>query len=86
MNHSSPGGLDQSLMFQDRTFKDERVILDGARFVRCTFDGSILVYFGGQLPEMEECWFNDVQFSFEGPARNTLELLAKLKEKGVEVI
>ena len=73
-------------MFQDRAFKDERVILDGARFVRCTFDGSILVYFGGRLPEMEECWFDNVQISFEGPARNTLELLGKLNEKGVQMI
>ena len=73
-------------MFQDRTFRDERVLLDGGCFVRCTFEGSTLVYFGGQIPEMQQCWFHDVKFSFQGPARNTLDLLGKLKDKGVEVI
>ena len=73
-------------MFNDRTFRDERVILDGGCFVNCRFEGSILVYFGGRIPEIQDCRFNDIRFSFEGPAGHTLELLRKLKEKGVEVI
>ena len=73
-------------MFQDRTFKDERVILDGGSFIRCTFEGCTIVYFGGPLPEMQSCWFDNVQFSFQGPARNTVELLGRLKENGIEVV
>lgn len=73
-------------MFQDRTFTDERVLLDGGSFLRCSFEGSTLVYFGGQLPEMQDCRFDDVRFSFEGPAMNTLDLLRKLRDKGVELV
>ena len=86
---SEPGPaqiVEATRMFHDRTFTDERVILDGGHFVRCRFEGTTLVYFGGRIPELERCWFDNVRFSFEGPAMHTVELLRKLREKGVEVL
>jgi hypothetical protein len=73
-------------MFRQRSFKDERIILDGARFLDCTFEGTTLVFFGGQLPEMQNCSFSDVRFSLEGPAGNTLDLLRKLRERGIALV
>ena len=58
-----------------RSFGAERVILDGGSFVECTFDGTTLVYFGGRIPEVDRCSLNNVRFEFEGPAKNTVELL-----------
>jgi hypothetical protein len=62
-----------------RTFGAERVILDGGTFVDCAFEGSTLVYFGGGIPEIDRCRLTDVRFEFEGPAKNTVELLRWLR-------
>jgi hypothetical protein len=68
-----------------RTFGAERVILDGGTFVDCAFEGSTLVYFGGKIPEINRCRLTNVKFEFEGPAKNTVELLRWLMaQKAIE--
>lgn len=68
-----------------KKFGADRIILDGGRFVECEFDGTTLVYFGGRIPEIDRCRLNKVNFRFEGPARNTVELLRWLNEQRVIV-
>ena len=63
------------------TFGSDRVILDGGRFVECEFNGTTLVYFGGIIPEVDRCRLNGVSFSFEGPAKNTVDLLRWLNSQ-----
>jgi hypothetical protein len=66
-----------------KTFGAERIILDGGRFVECEFNGTTLVYFGGSIPEVDRCRLNGVNFAFEGPAKNTVELLRWLNSQRV---
>ena len=66
-----------------KRFGIERVILDGGCFIECEFDGTTLVYFGGAMPEMDRCRLHNVSFNFEGPAKNTVELLRWLNSQRV---
>jgi hypothetical protein len=66
-----------------KTFGADRIILDGGTFIECEFNGTTLVYFGGGIPEMDRCRLNGVNFSFEGPAKNTVELLRWLNSQRV---
>ncbi len=60
---------------EGRTFENERVILDGRKFVRCAFTGCTLVYTGTESLGLEGCTMNSCNWSFEGPAGNTLEFM-----------
>ena len=62
-----------------RKYGQERIVMDGMHFVDCVFDGTQLVYFGGAVPIMNRCQLNGVRFVFEGPAKNTVDLLQWLK-------
>lgn len=66
-----------------RRFGSERIVLDGMRFVDCTFEGSSLAYFGGPPPQLERCRFTGVEFSFAGPARHTIQTLQWLIGQGL---
>ncbi len=52
-------------------------------FRHCVFEGSTLVYFGGQIPHMEQCDMRGVKFEFGGPARNTVQLLGWLRTQNM---
>lgn len=66
-----------------KTFGVDRIILDGGRFIECEFNGTTLIYCGGGIPEIDRCRLNGVNFSFEGPAKNTVELLRWLNSQRV---
>ncbi len=66
-----------------KTFGADRIILDGGRFIECEFNGTTLIYCGGSIPEIDRCRLNGVSFSFEGPAKNTVELLRWLNSQRV---
>ncbi len=66
-------------MISGRNFGAERVLLDGAQFTDCTFSGTTFVYFGGKVPELQDCRLHDVHFEFAGPAKNTITFLNQLK-------
>lgn len=66
-----------------KTFGADRIILDGGRFIECEFNGTTLIYCGGGIPEIDRCRLNGVNFSFEGPAKNTVELLRWLNSQRV---
>ncbi len=68
-------------MLEAKHYGPTRLIVDGGTFKDCTFDGSTLVYFGGKIPHMENCAMNGVRFEFGGPAKNTVELLAWLRQQ-----
>lgn len=60
---------------ENQTFQNERVILDGRKFVHCTFTGCTLVYTGTDSLGLDGCTMNSCRWSFEGPAGNTLEFM-----------
>lgn len=65
----------------NRNYGEERVVTDGMHFVDCVFTGTQLVFFGGAVPIMNRCQLNGVRFIFEGPAKNTLDLLQWLRSQ-----
>ena len=65
-----------------KTFGPGRIILDGGCFIDCEFNGTTLVFFGGSIPQIDRCRLNGVNFTFEGPAKNTVELLRWLNSQG----
>jgi len=62
------------------------VVLDGEAFVRKHVRNCVLVYRGGTPPLMQHSVFEDSQFRFEGPARNTLEFLNALAVPSPEMV
>lgn len=56
-------------------FADQRILLDGESYDRCTFDKCVVVYRGGQLASLVNCSFNDCRFELEDAAQRTLEFL-----------
>jgi glycosyltransferase involved in cell wall biosynthesis len=74
-------GVYQSL-YVERKFGPEEVLIDGRRFNDCAFSGTDLVYRGGGLPFFDNCQFDDVKFSFDGSASNTLNFARQLRASG----
>ena len=67
------------MTIEDKSFGTDRIVIDGGSFRQCIFEGSTLVYFGGQIPNMENCDMRGVKFEFGGPAKNTVQLLGWLR-------
>ena len=63
------------------TFKNERVVFDGKRYVGCKFVRCTLVYSGGDW-SWDKCSFDDCSFSFEGAAQRTLAFVKYLEVVG----
>ena len=59
-------------------FNNNKMHVDGGKFENCIFNGGILIYSGGIFPKFFECTFNNVSWSFEGHALNTVEFLRSL--------
>lgn len=65
------GGVASDMMFVNQ----DRVEMDGGRFVNCNFRSAILLYAGGEHPKFEDCTFGEVSWRFEGAALRTIQLL-----------
>ena len=62
-------------IYENKEFKETTIFLDANSFHSCKFDRCTLVYQGGPIPEFNHCIFGKVEFYFDGPASNTLEIL-----------
>jgi hypothetical protein len=71
-----------------KTFRHERVVIDGKRFVKCAFDGVTLVYQGTGLFAFEENAFNGAfSISVESEPAGAGLSLAKLSQQlGVPIL
>ena len=56
----------------------ERVYVTGRHFVNCEFRGSELVFDGKRGFSLQGCGFSSPHFTAEGPAANTLSVLAAM--------
>lgn len=81
--HAPPlaAGSPWSREYEDETFTG-RVIIDNGRFRRCTFRGAVLIYAGGPPPLLADCVFDGAIFEFQGPARNTTQMLQAMSASG----
>lgn len=56
------------------------IVLDGATFEKVTFKTATLIFKGGNPPVFTDCAFhNDVRFSFDGPAGNTVAFIRSMR-------
>jgi len=61
--------------YEDGTFEDTRVDLDGNQFTNCSFRGCTLVYSGGTDVGIVGCNFVDCTWELDGAAAATVAFL-----------
>jgi hypothetical protein len=72
------------MQFKNRTFRNERVELDGNEFHGCDIQHCTLVYQGGGGPLLDSCTIAHNQFVFEESAGNTINFLRDFYHGGFQ--
>ncbi|GAB3103187.1 hypothetical protein G8770_20015 [Aestuariicella hydrocarbonica] len=70
------------MLYSERTFDGERVVLHGNFYRDCTFKNCELVYDGDPSPTFHNNQFVDSVFVFTGPALRTLYFLGNMYRAG----
>src|SRR4051794_29040113 len=60
------------------TFRNQILRIDGKRFEQCYFEKCLLEYGGIEEVSFANCTLRDVDWSFVGPASNTINFLSSL--------
>lgn len=60
---------------RDQEFTEDQVVVDGKRFIDCTFSDCEVVFKGGHFT-LENCDLHGLRFQLEGAALRTLKLLS----------
>jgi hypothetical protein len=60
------------------TFRNQVLRIDGKRFEQCYFEKCLLEYGGIEEVSFANCTLRDVDWSFVGPASNTINFLSSL--------
>jgi hypothetical protein len=63
---------------EDQTFKDQRIVLDGNEYQRCTFDNCEIVIDATGDKTIIDCKFIGCRWDLDGPAQRTVKDLARL--------
>ena len=76
------------MLNQSKHYVGGTIAIDGEEYVDCLFDGTMLVYAGGELPGFERCRFTRIRIGFEAPAARTHALIQAMAdpESGLESI
>ncbi|MGJ3239677.1 MAG: hypothetical protein ACFE0Q_13285 [Anaerolineae bacterium] len=69
--------------FNNETFSNEDVNVDGNQYDNCTFDTVLLIYQGGGVPVFNECTFRNVKIDLQGSASQTAGYLNSLYDAGL---
>ena len=70
------------MKFTHQTFENENVLLDGNEFSHCTFEHCAIEYRGYATTVLEDDVFNNCDWTFAGPAADTIEFLTGLYSAG----
>lgn len=68
--------------YQNRAFANENIVVDGNRYVACSFRSVGLIYKGGDLPVFEGCTFQGISLQLGGSALSTVRYLSGLHQGG----
>jgi hypothetical protein len=78
------------MRYDNKTFFQETVEIDGNEYHGCTFSRSRLVYRGGPPVKMVECLIQDARWDLEGAAANTMRFLSDvyrfMGDEGVQMV
>jgi len=61
-----------------QTYRNQKVLIDGQHFEDCLFEKCLLEYAGTEEVAFVSCTLRDVDWSFIGPAANTINFLSSL--------
>ena len=64
------------MKFEDQTFKDQDILLDGNQYIECTFNRCQIIFKGVESMALNNPTFSDCRWHFNGPAGNTLKFLS----------
>lgn len=68
--------------YEDQTFTNAQVRIDGNQFLRCRFENCTIEYRGERLLQLNDCHFAGCRWFFNGPAGETLRFLGALYADG----
>jgi hypothetical protein len=68
--------------WNQKTFENETVRLDGNRYTECVFKNCTLEFAGGPVPEINSCESQDCKWAFTEAAERTLQFMALLYKSG----
>lgn len=66
------------MIVQNQTIKKCHVSLDGETFIQCSFINCKLIYSGLMPISLKNCTFENCNWSFSGPAKNTITFMKGL--------
>lgn len=64
--------------FRDQVFNDQVVVVDGNKYVGCTFNRCVMSFRGEDIPILQECKLVDSKWRFDEHALHTIHFLAEL--------
>ena len=64
------------MTYSGRSFRDERIVVDGGSFTSCEMENCEIVYSGGDLPSFVDCSISNCQFMLRGAAQRTMVWLS----------
>jgi|GEM_PF-6080789 len=65
-------------IFENQLFRDKNLAVDGGRFVNCRFQNVGIVFHAGQVPEFENCIFENCKLLYAREAQRVMEFLNML--------
>lgn len=68
--------------YEQRTFSNVQVRIDGNQFIGCRFEKCTIEYCGMESLQLEGCHFEACRWWFNGPAGETLKFLGALHADG----
>lgn len=69
--------------FQNQSYRDQTISVDGNRYENCTFTECVLSYSGGDLPTFDRCTFTRTNIQLGGAALATTRYLRGLYQGGL---
>lgn len=72
------------MRFENQTFSDQEVLLDGNQFVGVTFEDCRLVFAGIMPITLDSCSFRRCSWGFAGPAQNAVQFMTSMYALGGE--
>ena len=74
------------MKYENKSFSNEKILLDNNEFFNCTFNGCELEYSGGKPPSMGDCTFVSLRITFSGNASDTINFMTALYHGGFKSI
>ena len=72
-----------AMIVKNKKFRNTFISLDGGTFEKCTFEKCKMIYSGYLPVSLIHCTYGpDLEWSFDGPAANTIAFMRGLYESG----